>query len=118
DQERPRGDETEHVALLGERQRPRQHLADAAGDVQVRLIIADRADRDDAPEPVVQGAGVHGLVTTAAGPGDAEPGRVHLGAGEQVVHGPAVVVDLYPEQRLPDRPEGAAVEGAVVGAAG
>ena len=43
-------------------------------------------------------------------------GRVDLRSRDQVIDGAAVVVDLQADQRRPDRPEGCADQGAVVGA--
>ena len=118
DQQGPRRHQAQDVAFLGEAQGPGQHLADAAGRMQVRLVVADGADRHHGPETLVEGAGVHGLVAAAGRAGDAQAVAGHLGPGQQVIDGPAVVVDLHAQQRVADRPERAAVQGAVVGAAG
>ena len=58
--------------LLGELQRAGHDLAHAARRAEVGLVVADRADRHDALEPLVPRAGVHRLVAAAAGPGDAD----------------------------------------------
>ncbi len=113
-----RGDHRQHVALLGEPQRSRQHLTNTAGCLQIRLIGADRADRHDRLETLVESAGVHRLVAAAGSAGDAEPVAVHLGPRAQVIDRALVVVDLHSQQRVPRRPERATVERAVIGAGG
>src|SRR5947199_10700195 len=58
------------------------------------------------------------MVAAAGRAGCAEPCAVNPGPGEQVIDGPAVVVDLEAEQGLPGGPQCAADQGAVVAAFG
>jgi len=118
DEEAARRHQPQHVALFGEAQRARQHLAHAAGGAQIRLIAANGADRNDGLEALVEGAGVHALIAAARGAGDAEFVSIDLGARDQVIDGAAIVVNLQSQQRVPGRPKGAAEQGAVIAGAG
>ena len=110
--------EAEDAPFLGKAECAGDDFAHAAGGAEVGLIVAHGADGDDGLEAFVEGAGVHTLVAAAAGAGDAEAGAVNLGAGEEVIDGAHVLVNLKAGERKADGEEGGGGHVAVVFAEG
>ena len=86
--------QAQHIPFFRERQCTGNHLAHATRGAQVRLVIAYRAGRDDAPEAFVKCTGVHRLVSPAAGSRDPDPIGIDFGARLKIVHRTHVLVNL------------------------